>query len=193
MGMAAGFEAWFAEHEALARRTREALAGPFARLLGLVSGSLLAGGKLLAFGNGGSAADAQHLVAELVVKLDADRSPFAAIALAANSSTVTAAGNDYGFDQVFARQIRALGRPGDVALGLSTSGRSRNVIEGLRAAKDMGLAAAALSGGDGGDLRGLADPLLLVPSTRTSAIQEMHIVIAHILAAGIEEAWARKR
>jgi D-sedoheptulose 7-phosphate isomerase len=189
MGMAAGFEAWFAEHEALARRTREALAGPFARLLALVSGSLLAGGKLLAFGNGGSAADAQHLVAELVVKLDADRPPFAAIALAANSSTVTAAGNDYGF----ARQIRALGRPGDVALGLSTSGRSRNVIEGLRAAKDMGLAAAALSGGDGGDLRGLADPLLLVPSTRTSAIQEMHIVIAHILAAGIEEAWARKR
>jgi D-sedoheptulose 7-phosphate isomerase len=190
--MPSTFESWFADHESLCRRTRESLAEPFSRLLEIVAGSLRAGGKLMVFGNGGSAADAQHLVAELVVKLDADRPPLAAIALTANTSTLTAAANDYGFEHVFARQIRALGRAGDIALGISTSGRSANVLQGLRAARELGLGAAALSGGDGGDLPGLADPLLLVPATRTSAIQEMHIVIAHALALGIEQALNRR-
>lgn len=182
------FESWFAEHERLARATREGLAGEFGRLLDLVAGSLRNGGKLMVFGNGGSAADAQHLATELVVRMEGDRRPLAALALTTDSSALTAVANDFGYDQVFSRQIAALGRPGDVALGITTSGRSRNVIQGLETAHAMGIGAAALAGGTGGGLHGLAEPLLLVPSTRTSAIQEMHIVIAHALVRGIEEA-----
>ena len=186
--MGSPFEAWFEEHERLARATRAALAEPFARLVATVVASLGVGGKLLIFGNGGSAADAQHLATEFVVKMDRDRHPLAALALTTDSSALTAAGNDFGFDQVSARQIAALGRPGDVAMGISTSGRSRNVIVGLEQARTGGMAVVALSGRGGGDLVGLADPLLIVPSDNTSAIQEMHIVIAHALTREVEQA-----
>lgn len=148
--------------------------------------TLRRGGTLFFAGNGGSAADAQHLATELTVRYVTDRDPIAAIALTTDTSALTAIGNDLGFDQLFARQIRALGRAGDVAVGISTSGRSRNVILALKTAREMGLGAAALSGGDGGDLKGLAVPLLLVPSTTTARIQEMHITLGQMLCGALE-------
>ena len=150
------------------------------------AGSLQDGGKILFFGNGGSAADAQHLAAELTVKYERVRLALAAVALTTDTSTLTAIAHDFGFEDVFRRQIEALGKPGDLAIGISTSGRSPNVVAGLKAATAQGLVAAALSGGTGGDLVGVADPLIVVPSDRTSRIQEMHIAIGHMLC-GLNE------
>ena len=148
--------------------------------------ALARGAKIVFFGNGGSAADAQHLATELTVRFSADRAPIAALALTTDSSALTAIGNDLGFEEVFARQIAALGKPGDVAIGISTSGKSANVLRGLACAREIGLVAAALSGNDGGALKGLADPLLVVPSTVTARIQEMHITLGQMLCAGLE-------
>ncbi|MEM7169179.1 MAG: SIS domain-containing protein [Pseudomonadota bacterium] len=148
--------------------------------------SLSSGGKLLFFGNGGSAADAQHLATELTVRFAQNRSAIPAIALTTDTSTLTAIGNDMGFAEIFARQIEALGQPGDVAIGISTSGRSANVIRALEAAKQRGLIPAAFSGGKGGDLVDLASPLVLVPSETTARIQEMHILIGQMLCGAIE-------
>jgi D-sedoheptulose 7-phosphate isomerase len=148
--------------------------------------SLRNGGKILLFGNGGSAADAQHLATELVVRYKKDRAPMAALALTTDTSALTAGANDMGFEQVFARQVRALGRPGDVAVAISTSGRSANIIEGLKAAREQGLAATGMTGGDGGDMVELADPLLIVPSRDTARIQEMHILLGHMLCGALE-------
>jgi D-sedoheptulose 7-phosphate isomerase len=175
-----------AEHEQVARATRDALAPAFAALVACCATAIRGGGKILFFGNGGSAADAQHLATELTVRYKADRAPIAALALTTDSSALTAIGNDLGFDQLFARQVAALGRPGDVALGISTSGKSRNVVLALEAARDRGLVAAALSGHDGGLLRGLADPLLVVPSGTTARIQEMHIMLGQMLCGALE-------
>lgn len=180
------FDREFAEHAEVVAATREALREPFARLVEVSLAALRAGGKLIFFGNGGSAADAQHLATELTVRYERDRAPIAAIALTTDTSALTAIGNDLGFDHVFARQILALGRPPDVAIAISTSGRSRNVVLGLEAARGRGLVSAALSGRDGGDLVGLADPLLIVPSNRTPRIQEMHIILGHMLCARLE-------
>ncbi len=180
------FERGFERHLAVTRATRDALAAPFAAMVEVWAEAVRTGGKLLLFGNGGSAADAQHLATELVVRLTCDRDPIPAVALTTDSSTLTAAGNDIGFDQVFARSVRALGRPGDVAVGLSTSGKSPNVVEALRAAREMGLHATALAGHDGGELVGVADPLLVVPSDDTQHIQEMHITLGHLLCAALE-------
>lgn len=180
------FAAEISEHERVMRATRESLEPAFTALVRAASRALRAGNKLLFFGNGGSAADAQHLATELTVRYKADRAPIAAIALTTDGSALTAIGNDLGFAQLFARQIRALGRPGDVAIGISTSGRSRNVILALETAREMGLVAAALSGGDGGALAGLADPLLVVPSPTTARIQEMHITLGHMLCGALE-------
>ena len=142
---------------------------------------------MLFFGNGGSAADAQHLATELTVRYARDRAPIAALALTTDTSALTAIGNDLGQEHVFARQIRALGRPGDVAVGITTSGRSRNVILGLETAREMGLVAAALGGMSGGDLVGLADPLLLVPSHTVARIQEMHITLGQMFCGALEQ------
>lgn len=182
------FAAEMAEHAAVAAATRAALGQPFAALVRVSVEAVRQGGKLIFFGNGGSAADAQHLATELTVRYVTDRAPIPALALTTDSSALTAIGNDLGFDQLFARQLRALGRAGDVAVGISTSGRSRNVILALRAAREMGLVPAALSGGDGGDLKGLADPLLIVPSTTTARIQEMHITLGQMLCGAVERA-----
>ena len=179
-------ETEFSAHVALAQATKGAVAAEFGRLVGLCVGCLRGGGKLIAFGNGGSAADAQHLVTELAVRYQRTRPALAAIALTADTALLTAAGNDLGFEQIFARQIEAIGKPGDVALGLSTSGRSPNVIEALKAARRLGCGAAAFSGETGGDLPGLADPLILVPSQITARIQEMHGLLGHILCQAIE-------
>ncbi len=174
------------DHQRVAQATLAAVRASFARLVSLSAHALRGGNKLMFFGNGGSAADAQHLAAELTVRFDRDRPPIAAIALTTDTSALTAIGNDLGFDRLFARQIEALGRAGDVAVGITTSGRSRNVILGLQAARERGLVAAALAGGDGGELPGLADPLLIVPSQDTARIQEMHITLGHALCAALE-------
>jgi D-sedoheptulose 7-phosphate isomerase len=146
------------------------------------------GHKALFFGNGGSAADAQHLAAEFVGRYLRERSPMPALALNANSSAVTAISNDYGYDQAFARQLEALARPGDVAFGISTSGNSPNVIEALRSARRMGLFTVGLTGVSGGKLRGLVDALIAVPSDETPRIQECHILVGHALCDVVEQA-----
>lgn len=186
MNVAHFLAAEFDEHDAVVRATRGAVAEPFERLLAACISSLRAGGKILFFGNGGSAADAQHLATELAVRYKKDRDAIAALALTTDTSALTAIGNDFGFEQLFARQVEALGRAGDVAIGISTSGRSANIINGLKTAKANGLTAAALGGGDGGDLVGLADPLLIIPSTTTARIQEMHIAVGQMLCGAIE-------
>ncbi len=176
----------FDEHGRVAGATPAAVAEPFARLVAVSAQAVRDGNKLLFFGNGGSAADAQHLATELIVRLTRDRAPIAALALTTDTSALTAIANDLGFERLFARQVEALGRPGDVALGITTSGRSANVTLALETARDAGLIAAAFAGRDGGDLVGLADPLLIVPAQDTQRIQEMHITIGHAFCAALE-------
>ena len=147
----------------------------------LLAATLKQGGKILLFGNGGSAADAQHLAAEFVNRFQIERPPLAALALTTDTSILTSIANDYDFQEVFAKQVRALGQPGDAALGLSTSGSSANVVRGLDAAREMGLKTLALSGGDGGPVAAAADLAITVPSRNTPRIQEMHITIGHVL------------
>jgi D-sedoheptulose 7-phosphate isomerase len=151
---------------------------------------LLAGGRVLAFGNGGSAADAQHFVAELVGRLERERRGLSAIALTTDPSVVTAVSNDMGYASVFRRQVEAHGRSGDVALGISTSGRSRNVVEALRAARDRGLVTVGLTGEGGGEIAGLVHHLIAVPHPDTQRVQEVHGMVLHVLARVVEEAAA---
>ncbi len=158
---------------------------------GRMAESLLAGGRVLAFGNGGSAADAQHFVAELVGRMRRERAALSAIALTTDPSIVTAVGNDMGFAAVFGRQVEAHGRPGDVAVGISTSGRSPNVIEGLRAARARGLLTVGLTGNGGGDLAGIVDHLIDVPHPDPQRIQEVHAMVLHVLCEVVEEAASR--
>jgi len=176
----------FAEHEKVAQATRALLKEPFRRLVRVCVESVRAGGKILLFGNGGSAADCQHIATELTVRYVKDREPIAAIALTTDTSALTAIANDWSFDELFARQIAALGRKGDVAIGISTSGKSENVVRGLKKAKEIGLVAAGLGGRDGGRMKGLADPLLVVPSETTARIQEMHITLGQMLCGALE-------
>ena len=145
------------------------------------------GGKVIVFGNGGSASDSQHIAAELVGRFKKDRSALAGIALTTNTSILTSLANDYGYDVVFARQVEALGRKNDVVLGISTSGKAKNVALGIKQAKKMGIKTVALSGCDGGEIVKLADVSLLVPSKITARIQEAHITIAHIICEMIEQ------
>ena len=148
---------------------------------------LQTGGKLLFCGNGGSAADSQHLASELTGRFIKDRKPLAAIALSTDSSALTCIGNDYSFDEVFARQVTALGRPGDVLVAISTSGNSRNVVRAVEDARESGLKVIGLLGRDGGMLRPLCDVAIVVPSTVTARIQEAHILIGHTLCGQIEK------
>jgi D-sedoheptulose 7-phosphate isomerase len=180
------FKSEFAEHHAVARATEAALQTAFGDLLTACVSTVRGGGKIMLFGNGGSAGDAQHLATELTIRYKRDRAPIAAIALTTDSSTLTAAGNDLGFDQVFARQIAALGRLGDLAIAISTSGKSANIIAALKQAKAMGLVTAALGGKGGGEMIGLADHLLVVPSDTTARIQEMHITLGQMLCGALE-------
>jgi len=150
--------------------------------------SVSAGGKLLVAGNGGSAGDAQHIAAEFVVRLMYDRAPLAAIALTTDSSILTAAGNDYGYEAVFERQVLALGRRGDVFLGISTSGHSANVLRAFEASRRLGLVTLGFSGGDGGAMPALCDHLFLAPSRQTAIVQQIHITAAHIVCGLVERA-----
>jgi len=157
----------------------------------LITACFGSGGKLLFFGNGGSAADAQHLAAEFVGRFVRERAGLPAIALTTDSSILTAVGNDYGFDQIFARQVQALGRPGDVAIAISTSGNSPNIIEGVKAARKGYLKTIGLSGKDGGLLATEADVVITIASTSTARIQECHITIGHLFCELTEEALAK--
>jgi len=146
------------------------------------------GQKLLLFGNGGSAADAQHIAAEFVGRFALERAALPAVALSVNTSCLTAIGNDYGFDLVFARQIEAFGKPGDVAVGISTSGNSPNVVVGLARAREKGMTTVALVGGSGGKMKDCADYCICAPSEDTPRIQECHILIGHVIAELVEKA-----
>src|SRR5262245_42234578 len=146
-----------------------------------------AGRTIITFGNGGSAADAQHLAGELVGRFEAERRPLAAVALSPDSSVVTAVANDYGYEQVFARQVEALGRAGDVAIGISTSGRSRNVALALGTAKARGMVTIALTGRDGGPMGAAADIHINVAETSTARIQEVHRTVLHALCLLVEQ------
>jgi D-sedoheptulose 7-phosphate isomerase len=149
--------------------------------------ALRKGNKPILFGNGGSAADAQHIAAEFVGRFAVNRPALPALALSVNTSCITAIGNDYGFDLVFARQIEALGRAGDVAIGISTSGNSSNVIHAMAVARKMGLRTVALTGASGGKLKTAVDHCLCAPSEETPRIQECHILMGHIIAELVEQ------
>jgi D-sedoheptulose 7-phosphate isomerase len=163
------------------------LVSRIAGLAGRIAESIRAGGKVILFGNGGSAADAQHIAAEFVVRLREHRRPMAALALTVNTSVLTAAANDYGFEEVFARQIEALAVPNDVLLALSTSGASPNVLRGAQAGRSKGAWVAALTGETGGALRTWADLVIDIPSRDAQRIQEAHITVGHIVCALVEQ------
>jgi len=152
----------------------------------LITQCLRSGGKVLFFGNGGSAADAQHLAAEFVGRFQIERRPLPAIALTTDASILTAVGNDYGFEQIFTRQVQALGRPGDVAIGISTSGNSANVISAIKQAAQQDLKTIGLTGKDGGFLAKAVDVSIIIASTNVARVQECHITIGHILCALVE-------
>ncbi|HVP27820.1 MAG TPA: D-sedoheptulose 7-phosphate isomerase [Myxococcota bacterium] len=168
-------------------------AAAVARAAEIVAASLRRGGKVLLFGNGGSAADAQHLAAEWTGRLRGERAALPAIALTANTSELTALGNDYGFERVFARLVEAHGREGDVAWAISTSGNSPNVIAAVETARQRGLHTIGLTGRRGGKLAPLVDLALCVPSDDTQRIQEAHITLAHVVAELVEEALLDRR
>jgi len=176
----------FDDHLAAVTLARQALAEPFSRLLSACVAAIRGGNKLMLFGNGGSAADAQHIATELTIRYIKDRAPIAAIALTTDTSALTAAGNDLGFDQIFARQVAALGKPGDVVIGITTSGTSPNVVAALKTAREMGIVTASLTGRDGGLMPTLADVAIIAPGTSTRRIQEIHILIGHLLCGALE-------
>lgn len=186
MDINAFYSAEFDEHADVVKKTRDACADGFAELLARCTQSVRHGGKIMFFGNGGSAADCQHLATELTIRYKTDRAPIAAVALTTDTSALTAGGNDLGFENIFSRQIEAIGKPGDVAIGISTSGNSENVIRALKTAQALDIVAAALGGKDGGKLVGIADPLIIVPSDTTARIQEMHIMLGQMLCGALE-------
>jgi D-sedoheptulose 7-phosphate isomerase len=176
------------------RRTAEAMAAGLAGEIEAVAGRLIAcyrdGGKLLVMGNGGSAADAQHFAAEMVGRYRRERRPLPAIALTVDPSAVTSIANDYGFEEVFVRQVRAHARRGDVVVGLSTSGNSENICRAFTAAREAGATTVALGGGGGGRMKALADLAILAPSAVTPRIQECHITVIHVLCDLVEDSLA---
>jgi len=187
MNLKSFFDKELSEHEEVLRAMRETLAEPFLELCDVAEKTLKNGNKIMFMGNGGSAADAQHLAAELVVRYKMEREPLAAIALTTDSSTLTASSNDFGYDRVFEIQLRALGKKGDLLIGITTSGESPNILRAVNTANKIGITAAALVGNDGGKLVGVANPLLIVPSAVTARIQEMHIVLGHIMCDILEQ------
>jgi D-sedoheptulose 7-phosphate isomerase len=189
MDLAAKLTAHFQDHIAATQRSLEALSDPLLRAIHLCFGCVTNNAKMLACGNGGSAADAQHFIAELVGRFERDRLPLAGVSLNTDTSILTAVGNDYGFDQVFARQITALGQPGDVLVAISTSGNSTNVQLAIEAAHAREMNVIALTGKGGGTIGNLLLPTdvhLCVPHERTMRIQEVHILLLHLLCDGID-------
>lgn len=187
--LAARVAAHFSASAKLKLDSAQSLAAPIARAAARMADALRAGGKIMACGNGGSAADAQHFAAELVNRFEMERPPLAAIALSTDSSTLTSIANDYRFEQVFEKQLRALGRRGDVLLAISTSGNSANILEAMRAAREAGVRIVALTGKGGGKMAALigdGDVHICVPHDRTPRIQEVHLLALHCLCDGID-------
>lgn len=177
-----------AEHLRVAHEL-EPLLPDIARLGELLCSRFGSGGRLYTFGNGGSAADAQHLAAEFAGRYRRERRPLPAVALTVDPSVVTCIGNDYAFEDLFSRQVRALAGPADVVLGFTTSGRSPNVVRGLEAAREQGASTVLFAAGDGGDAAAGADLALLVPATTTARAQEMHLLLLHLISEWVD-AWA---
>jgi D-sedoheptulose 7-phosphate isomerase len=189
MDLAAKLTAHFEDNMAATQRSMQVLSTPLLRAIDLCFGCVTNNAKMLACGNGGSAADAQHFIAELVGRFERDRLPLAGVALNTDTSILTAVGNDYGFDQIFARQIMALGQPGDVLVAISTSGNSSNVQLAIEAAHAREMKVIALTGKGGGTISNLllsSDIHLCVPHERTMRIQEIHILLLHLLCDGID-------
>jgi phosphoheptose isomerase len=180
----------FDEAIALHHQARDADPQPVLAAAAAIVDALARGGKLLVFGNGGSAADAQHVAAELVGRFTRERVALAAVSLTTDTSVLTAVANDYAFERVFARQVEALGRPGDVALGISTSGTSPNVVAALEAARALGMQTIALTGGDGGAVGQAAAIHLNVPSAVTARVQEVHRTLLHVVCDIVEKSVA---
>jgi D-sedoheptulose 7-phosphate isomerase len=181
--------AHFAESANLKLAAAESLAEPVARAGSLLAEVLRGGGKVLACGNGGSAADAQHFAAELVNRFEMERPPLAAVALSTDTSTLTSIANDYSYEQIFAKQVRAIGRRGDALLAISTSGNSPNVVEAVKTAHDLGVRVIGLTGNGGGKLAAMLgehDVHLCVPHKKTARIQEVHLLVLHCLCDGID-------
>lgn len=176
---------YFSETEKALQASR-VLAAEIDRAADLCISALRNGGKIIFCGNGGSAADAQHLAAELMGRFLIDRNPLPALSLTVDTSALTAIGNDYGFEKVFSRQLRGIAQKGDVVFGLSTSGNSANVVEAFEVARSLGLGTIGLTGQDGGKMRPLSDVLIAVPHTKTNHIQEVHIAIGHLICAFVE-------
>lgn len=179
----------FEDHLRTTERTVAQVLPDLERAINLCHQAVTQRRRILVCGNGGSASDAQHFVAELVGRFERERQPLAAVALSTDTSILTAVGNDYGFDQVFSRQVAALGQPGDVLIGISTSGNSPNVLRAMTQAHDNGMHVIALTGRDGGKMaQALSerDILLCVPDQRTMRIQEMHILLLHLICEGID-------
>lgn len=190
MNLESWFESGITEHLKTIEDSRLHLLPAFAGLVETAIEVLRNGGKLIFFGNGGSAADAQHMATEFVVRFRVNRKALPAIALTTDTSALTAIGNDFGFDHLFERQVEALCTSKDLVIGISTSGNSENVVRGLIAAKGLGATTAAFLGGDGGRIRELVDHALIVPSKVTARIQEVHILLGHILSDYIEQHFA---
>ena len=179
----------FTDSAQIKLEARATLAGPIAQAASLMTDCLVGNGKLLACGNGGSAADAQHFAAELVGRFEVERQGMSAIALTTDSSIMTAVANDYGYDRIFERQVRALGQAGDVLLAISTSGNSPSIVEAIRAAHDNDLHVVALTGKGGGKIGGMlreGDIHICVPAQRTARIQEVHLLTVHCLCDAID-------
>jgi phosphoheptose isomerase len=179
----------FAESIATKQAAVAVLVDPIAAATKMLSESLVAGGKILSCGNGGSAGDAQHFSAELLNRFERERPPLSAVALSTDTSTLTSIANDYAYEQVFSKQVKALGRSGDVLLAISTSGNSPNVVAAIRAAHERGLRVVALTGRNGGQIAGTlrsGDVEIRVPVERTARIQEVHLVVIHCLCDGID-------
>jgi D-sedoheptulose 7-phosphate isomerase len=174
------------QHLVLFARLRE-LEASVEAAVSAIAGVMRQGGKLLLCGNGGSAADCQHIAAEFTGRFVHERRPLPAIALSTDTSALTCIGNDYSFDDVFSRQLLALGGPRDCLLGISTSGNSRNVLKAVAAARELGMLTIALSGRDGGALKAACDCSIVVPSDVTARIQEAHILIGHTICGGVEQ------
>jgi D-sedoheptulose 7-phosphate isomerase len=176
------------DHRALIELLERDMAPLIAEMVGLISSALTNGNKLLVMGNGGSAADSQHFVAEIVGRFKMERRALPAVALSTDTSILTAIGNDYGFESIFSRQVEALAAPGDVVIGLSTSGNSPNILKALNSARDRGCRTIGLLGKDGGSIKAACDLALVVPSMDTPRIQEGHITVIHIVCDLVEKA-----
>lgn len=193
MGEAAQFAAMMEEGAALRRRLATDGATQVIAVVGACESAIRGGGRLFFCGNGGSAADAQHLATELLIRLRSavERPSWPAIALTLDPTALTAGGNDYGFEEVFARPLSGLGRAGDVLFGITTSGKSPNVLRALETAREMGIVTVGLLGGDGGPARALCDHALVVPSDVTARIQEAHIALGHAVMTLLEDRLVR--